>query len=164
MSSGSRREWEWLRCSKRLRRGCFYRQGDQEGSGSAGGYLSPAPGNERRQREREKTMEVTQELCAGADEHRREGEKRRTQCVVHCAVGRTVPVLAAASSGVSEWQGELWRWRRGWWRGVARSGRPSSEHTLNRGAGNVQSARLACQHARTNAVTAWTVTLGHPKH
>ena len=32
-----------------------------------------APGDERRQREGGKTMEVTQELCAGTDEHMIEG-------------------------------------------------------------------------------------------
>ena len=33
-----------------------------------------APSDEWRQREREKTTEVTQELCAGADEHKSEGD------------------------------------------------------------------------------------------
>ena len=55
--------------------GGFYRRGGEEGSGSAGGHLSTAPDDERRQREREKTTEVTPELCVGADEHRSEGER-----------------------------------------------------------------------------------------
>ena len=55
--------------------GCFYRRGGEEGWGSTGGHLSTAPGDKRRQREREKTTEVTQELCAGADEHRSEAER-----------------------------------------------------------------------------------------
>ena len=33
--------------------------------------------------------------------------RRRAQCAPHCCVGRTVPVLAAASSGVGERQGEV---------------------------------------------------------
>ena len=33
-----------------------------------------APGDKRRQREREKMTEVTQELCTGVDEHMSKGE------------------------------------------------------------------------------------------
>ena len=33
------------------------------------------------------------------------GGRRRAQCTVHCVVGRTVPVTAAASSGIGECQG-----------------------------------------------------------
>lgn len=140
--------------------GGFYRRGGEEGPGSAGGHLSPAPGDERCQRAMEKATEVTQPLYAVADEHRNEGERDE-----HSA--RSVPLAGSCPCSLrraptsASGRMELWRWRRGWWRGVARSGRPSSEYALNRGAGDAQSARLACQHARTNVVTAWTVTSGH---
>ena len=55
--------------------GGFYRRGSEEGSSSAGGHLSPAPGDERCQRAMKKATEVTQQLYAGADEHRNEGER-----------------------------------------------------------------------------------------
>ena len=50
-----------------------------------------APGDERRQGEGEQATEITQPLWA--------------QCAPHCWAGRTLPVLAAASSGVGECQG-----------------------------------------------------------
>ena len=70
-------------------------------------------------------------------------------------------MLAAASSGIGEQQGGVKRVETRMVVRGTRSGWPSNEHALNRGAGDAQSARLACQHARTNAVTAWTVTSGH---
>ena len=65
--------------------------------------MSTAPGDEQHQRERGMTTEVTRELLAGADKHRSEGEED----VSHCVVGRTVPVPAAASSGIGECQGAV---------------------------------------------------------
>ena len=46
-SSGSRREWEWVAMLQEAAEGGFYRRGGEEGSGSAGGHLSPAPGDEQ---------------------------------------------------------------------------------------------------------------------
>ena len=70
------------------------------------------------------------------------GGKRRAQCTMHCVIGRTMPVLAAASSGVGECQGEL----RGWRRGFASLGRLCSEHALNIALGGTHNACFACQH------------------
>ena len=55
--------------------GGFYRRGGKEGSGSAGGQLSPAPGDEWCQREREKATGFTRELCTDADEHMSKEER-----------------------------------------------------------------------------------------
>ena len=64
--------------------GRVYRRGGKEGSGSAGGHLSTAPGDERCQREREKTTEVTEGLCTGADEHMSEGERDKHNARALC--------------------------------------------------------------------------------
>ena len=128
--------------------------GGREGSGSAGGHLPTARGNERRQREREKTTEVTQELCAGADEQRSEGESNEHSALRTVPLAGPCPCSLRRALTLASGSGELWRWRRGWWRGVACSGRLGSEHALHRGAGYAQSTCIACQHARTNAVTA----------
>ena len=49
------------------------------GSGSVGGHLSAAPGDEWRQRERGKKTQLTWGLLASADEHKGE---RRTMSIV----------------------------------------------------------------------------------
>ena len=64
--------------------GGFYRRGGEEGSGSAGGHLSSVPGDERCQRAMEKATEVTQQLYAGADEHRNEGERDEHSACALC--------------------------------------------------------------------------------
>ena len=146
--------WEWLRVLEEGGGGGIYRRAARGRSGSTGGHLSTAPGDERRQRERGKRTELTRELLASADEHRGEGEddEHSAQCTVFFAGPcpcplRRAPALASARV-------ELREWRRGWWRGLACSGRLGSEHALNRALGGTQSACFACQHARTNAVTA----------
>ena len=70
-------------------------------------------------------------------------------------------MLVAASFGVGERHGGVMEVET---RMVVRGGTlwlAEQRATLNRGAGDAQSARLACQHPRMNAVTAWTVTSGH---
>ena len=47
-------------------------------------------------------MQLTRRLLANKDEHRSE---EKATSIPHCCVGPTVPVLAAASSGVGERQG-----------------------------------------------------------
>ena len=64
-----------MRCSRRLRRGAFIGGAARRGSVSAGGHLSPAPGDERCQRAMEEAVEVTQPLYACADEHKIMGKR-----------------------------------------------------------------------------------------
>ena len=97
--------------------------------------------------------EVTQELCAGADEHMSEGERDEHSAprFVSLAGPWTFSLRRALASAST--RGELREWTRGWWRGVACFGRLGSEHALNRVLGGTQSTCFACQHTRTNAVT-----------
>ena len=83
--------------------GSIYRRAPRGGLGTAGGHLDTAPGDERRQSEGEDDGGHTGTVRGIGRAHER-GGKRRAQCAVHCAVGRTVHVLAAASFGVGERQ------------------------------------------------------------
>ena len=79
--------------------GGLYRRGSKEGSGSAGGQLSLAPGDEWCQRERQKVTGFTRELCTDADEHRSEEERDEHSAQALCRW----PNCAHARCG------ELWR-------------------------------------------------------
>ena len=111
--------------------------------------MSTAPGDEWHQRERETTTEVTQELCAGADEHMSEGERDEHNAPRTVPLAGPCPCSLRRAPASASGRGELWKWRQGWWRGVAGLGRLGSEHALNRALGGTQSACFACQHART---------------
>mgnify|MGYP006968176250 CR=1 FL=1 len=73
---------------------------------------------------------------------------------VHCCLGRAMPVLAAASSGIGECQGELRELRQRWWHGLACHGSRGSEHARNRALGGTQSASTRRLASCTRVVTA----------
>ena len=119
--------------------GSFYRRASGVDRGSAGDTWTLRPVtsgvSERGRRRRSSRGD-----CGRTGTNTGSRGRRRAQCRAHCGVGRTAPVLAAASSGVGECQGELRGLGCRWWRGLARFGSRGSEHARNRALGGTQSA------------------------